>query len=115
MSRHFAYCNTAKAFEYAVKKADFSIVEEGDLELACLILNESLKFVECLVDAQVVQVVLDKARELFSEVEGTAPEQELSAPEEVSQRAPRLASRSVHITSTAHSAAAVMPAIAPTL
>ena len=67
MSRHFAYCNTMKAFEYAVKKADYSIVEVGDLELACMILNESLKFVSNSIDAEVVLVVLDRARDLFAE------------------------------------------------
>jgi hypothetical protein len=69
LSHHFAYCNPSKAFEYAVKKADYCIEEEGDMESCCVILNESLKFVQTVVDTQVIMVILDKVRELFELVE----------------------------------------------
>jgi hypothetical protein len=69
LSHHFAYCNPSKAFEYAVKKADYCIEEEGDMERCCMVLNESLKFVQTVVDTQVIMVILDKVREFFDEVD----------------------------------------------
>lgn len=81
MSRHFAYCNTAKAFEYAMKKADFILEpEELDLELSLMILNDCLKFVTTVAEVQTVQKVLEKAKMIFHGTDNSDTES-LAGPE----------------------------------